>query len=128
MIAISSLLLYNNSKKVSKSTSTIKGLTGLMRYFFLQNHKSKKTLKNVKEESVTKMIFTMLVAFMGAWTPYAISCILRMYHLNLPPHFDAIALITAKASGAINPFIFVMHDEVLSKIEMKKIEFAVRNV
>ena len=85
-------------------------------------------LKNIKEESVTKMIFTMLVAFMGAWTPYAISCILRMYHLNLPPHFDAIALITAKASGAINPFIFVMHDEVLSKIEMKKIEFAVRNV
>ena len=68
--------------------------------------------KKDKEESVTKMIFTMLVAFMGAWTPYAISCILRMYHLNLPPHFDAIALITAKASGAINPFIFVMHDEV----------------
>ena len=48
-----------------------------------------------------------------AWTPYAVVCILRMFEIELSPYADGFALLAAKTSAAINPFIFIlMHRQV----------------
>ena len=56
----------------------------------------------------------MLVAYLGTWTPYAVICILRMCGFHLSPLMDGYALLTAKTSGAINPFIFIFMNKSVS--------------
>lgn len=67
-----------------------------------------------RERRVTLMILAMLVAYLGTWTPYAVICILRMCGFHLSPLMDGYALLTAKTSGAINPFIFIFMNKSVS--------------
>ena len=67
-----------------------------------------------RERRVTLMILAMLAAYLGAWTPYAVICILRICGFHLPPLLDAYALLTAKTAGAINPFIFIFMNKSVS--------------
>ena len=71
-----------------------------------------------RERRVTLMILAMLVAYLGTWTPYAVICILRICGFHLPPLLDAYALLTAKTSGAINPFIFIFMNTSVSAIKV----------
>ena len=71
-----------------------------------------------RERRVTLMILAMLVAYLGTWTPYAVICILRMCGFHLSPLMDGYALLTAKTSGAINPFIFIFMNKSVSIVHI----------
>ena len=78
-----------------------------------------------RERRVTVMILAMLAAYLGAWTPYAVICILRICRFHLPPLLDAYALLTAKTAGAINPFIFIfMNTSVSNSVSSPHIQHA----
>ena len=53
------------------------------------------------------MVFLMVLAFILAWTGYALVCILRLLHQTVSDTAVAWAMLLAKNGGWLNAIVFV---------------------
>ncbi len=62
-----------------------------------------------RERTVTVMVFMMVLAFLAAWGPYAVVCILRMAAGVMPsPAPLGFSMACAKTSTCVNPIVYVL--------------------
>ena len=69
-------------------------------------NKNKSQIVN-RERKVTFMVMLMVMAFLVAWSPYAILCFLRLLGFMPGPTLVGSAMLFAKSSGSTNPIIFI---------------------
>lgn len=73
------------------------------------------------ERQVSRMVVVMIVAFMVAWTPYALlSIIVTIYPtIYLDPILAAVPAFFAKTAAVYNPIIYVfMNQQVWKKLNI----------
>ncbi|XP_054716668.1 LOW QUALITY PROTEIN: visual pigment-like receptor peropsin [Uloborus diversus] len=60
------------------------------------------------ENSVTCMAFVLIIAFIVAWSPYAVLCLWTIFSepATVPPFLTLIPPLFAKSSTVVNPFIY----------------------
>ena len=74
-----------------------------------------KDLVAERERKVTMMVFLMVFAFLGAWSGYALLCILRLFGIYSPDYAVGIAMMAAKAGGWLNTIVFIFMNTQVSK-------------
>ncbi|XP_024873502.1 green-sensitive opsin-like [Temnothorax curvispinosus] len=63
--------------------------------------------KNRREKKVTKMVYLMILAFLIAWSPYAVLALATQYFNVQPSHIVAVLpALLAKSSICYNPIIY----------------------
>uniref|UniRef100_A0A3Q2Z2I1 Vertebrate ancient long opsin a n=1 Tax=Hippocampus comes TaxID=109280 RepID=A0A3Q2Z2I1_HIPCM len=69
------------------------------------------------ERQVTRMVIVMIIAFMVAWTPYAVFAILVTIHPNieLDPRLASIPAFFSKTAAVYNPIIYVFMNRQFRK-------------
>ncbi|GFY41587.1 visual pigment-like receptor peropsin [Trichonephila inaurata madagascariensis] len=67
------------------------------------------------ERSITLMSLVLIIAFLVAWTPYAVLCLWTIFShpSTVPPFLTLIPPLFAKASTVFNPFIYFMSNPKL---------------
>ena len=65
------------------------------------------SLRRKMERRMTLMTITMMLAFLCAWTPYAICLLVITLEVKVPPGFFAFAAVFAKLSTCYNPVIYI---------------------
>ena len=70
-------------------------------------HGQNKESAHKRERKVTCMVFLMVLAFILAWTGYALVCILRLLHQTVSDTAVAWAMLLAKNGGWLNAIVFV---------------------
>ena len=78
-----------------------------------------KDLVAERERKVTKMVFLMVFAFLGAWSGYAILCILRLFGIHSPDFAIGIAMMLAKAGGWLNTIVFIFMNTQVSSMYIR---------
>ena len=63
-----------------------------------------------REKGVTHMVFLMILAFLSAWAPYAILCILRLIGQTYPDHAVGIAMMCAKMGAWMDAIVFILRN------------------
>ena len=79
-----------------------------------------------RERRVTKMIFLMILAFLGAWSGYAILGIIRIHgYADFSDYLIGVAMMLAKCGAWTNTIIFIwMNQEVLVlELPKKKVSY-----
>ena len=61
-----------------------------------------------REKRVTQMILLMIVAFLTAWSPYALLCILRLSGHSYPDYAVCIAMMAAKMGAWMDTIVFIL--------------------
>ena len=61
-----------------------------------------------REKRVTQMILLMIVAFLTAWSPYALLCILRLSGHSYPDYAVCIAMMAAKMGAWMDTTVFIL--------------------
>ncbi|XP_042908074.1 visual pigment-like receptor peropsin [Parasteatoda tepidariorum] len=69
------------------------------------------------ERSITSMSFVLIIAFVLAWSPYAVLCLWTIFAPpeTVPPILTLIPPLFAKASTVFNPFIYFLSNPRLRK-------------
>ena len=75
-----------------------------------------KDLAAEREKKVTKMVFLMVFAFLGAWSGYALLCILRIFGIHSSDIAFGLVMFAAKTGGWLNTFVFIFMNTQVSKI------------
>ncbi|GIY15080.1 visual pigment-like receptor peropsin [Caerostris darwini] len=67
------------------------------------------------ERSITLMSFILIIAFLVAWTPYAVLCLWTIFDSprTVPPFLTLIPPLFTKASTVFNPFIYYLSNPKL---------------
>ena len=63
-----------------------------------------------REKGVTHMVFLMILAFLSAWAPYAILCILRLIGQTYPDYAVGIAMMCAKMGAWMDAIVFILRN------------------
>jgi len=66
-----------------------------------------KDLAEKREKKVTKMVFLMVFAFIGAWSGYAFLCILRLLGVHSSELAFGLVMFAAKSGGWLNTLVFI---------------------
>jgi len=66
-----------------------------------------KDLVEEREKKVTKMVFLMVFAFIGAWSGYALLCILRLFGIHSSDIAFGLVMFAAKSGGWLNTLVFI---------------------
>ena len=69
--------------------------------------KMNKDLVEEREKKVTKMVFLMVFAFIGAWSGYALLCILRLFGIHSSDIAFGLVMFAAKSGGWLNTLVFI---------------------
>ena len=76
-----------------------------------------------RERRVTKMIFLMIVAFLGAWSGYAILGIIRIHgYADFSDYLIGVAMMLAKCGAWTNTIIFIWMNQEVLVLELPKKE------
>lgn len=73
------------------------------------------------ERQVTRMVVVMIVAFMVAWTPYAVFSVVVTAHpgIHLDPRLAAVPAFFSKTAAVYNPVIYVFMNKQVNKIQLQ---------
>ena len=67
---------------------------------------------------MTKMIFLMVLAFVAAWSGYAILSIIRLYGSGFSDYLIGFVMMIAKSGASLNTFVFIlMNQEVNCEVQ-----------
>ena len=61
-----------------------------------------------REKRVTHMILLMILAFLTAWAPYALLCILRLTGNTYPDYAVGVAMMAAKMGAWMDTIVFIL--------------------
>ena len=73
-----------------------------------------KDLAEKREKKVTKMVFLMVFAFIGAWSGYAFLCILRLLGVHSSELAFGLVMFAAKSGGWLNTLVFIFMNTQVS--------------
>ena len=76
--------------------------------------KMNKDLVEEREKKVTKMVFLMVFAFIGAWSGYALLCILRLFGIHSSDIAFGLVMFAAKSGGWLNTLVFIFMNTQVS--------------
>ena len=76
--------------------------------------KMNKDLVEEREKKVTKMVFLMVFAFIGAWSGYAFLCILRLFGVHSSDIAFGLVMFAAKSGGWLNTLVFIFMNTQVS--------------
>ena len=76
-----------------------------------------------REKRVTHMILLMILAFLTAWAPYALLCILRLTGNTYPDYAVGVAMMAAKMGAWMDTIVFILLNPSVSYVKLSKVWF-----